>query len=199
MKFKLFFCLISCSLLFFTSCSDIAENKNNTNTFASEQVIKQEQNYSIIKDENNRYKYTINNNDGYIVYQESTGFHYPNIDLLNGNIIDIHIGYGTGIIYHKYYDIEQDVFSINYNNVITSNKKMIAFLKNSNDSSRYFDRLVISDIFDKSKFYKEYELDFSKVDIPIVSASFDESNKNLDILYLHGDNQEKTSYTINIY
>ena len=54
-------------------------------------------------------------------------------------------------------------------------------------------KVIVHNVFDKSLFYKEFEIDFAKVDTPVLSASFSNDHSQLNLTYLTEEFVETTT------
>lgn len=155
--------------------------------------------HKIIEGDGFEYCYYIYNSDKEVVLKEKTYGKPPTIEMLNDDIIDIHIGMGTGVIIHKYYSVKRNAFSENFEYVIANSNELVAYINISDERQPFENRTVIvQDAFDKSVFFKEFKLNFSNVDTPVLNASFSKENTQLEITYLSGNNQTEISETINL-
>lgn len=59
-------------------------------------------------------------------------------------------------------------------------------------------KVVVQNIFDKSLFYKDFQLDFSNVDTPVIEAIFSKGGASLQLTYLSGGEQTQISAILNL-
>lgn len=160
--------------------SDTLEESNN-------KVIEETKNYKVVASENEKsreYQYLIFDNDGDVIYE---GSHYktPNLSYLSNNIVQSHTG-GGNISQYQFFDIEKGLVSQIYENPGLIDDGKIVYMVFENNKIK----LIVRDLFDKSKLYKEYERDFSPVAAAyndLIKAEFIDSNK-LQVTYLSGEN-----------
>ena len=162
----------------FLACS----TKSNEIMISSETNFKI---YEIAADAQSEYRYEIYDKNGDVVKNEITS-RYPNICYMHdGTLLSINIGVGTGISLTQFYDINRNIFSELFFSVVSEGQGNIIHMTVLDDTIR----LVVRDIFDKSKLYKEFELDFSPVANPvdaIISVDFLDENV-FEISYLSGE------------
>ena len=134
-------------------------------------------------------RYSIYDLNGNIVLREETDRPLT-VSMLNENVVDIRVGMGTGIVRHKYYDIQNNRFSQDYDYVAATSGNLVAYIDCSMADPMYNRKLVVRDIFDASTFCKSFSLYFSTVGVlaqtPILSASFTEGEDELELVYLSG-------------
>jgi hypothetical protein len=148
--------------------------------------------YDITKDNQPQYRYLIYNSNGVIVKNE-TVWRFPSITLMRDNtFLSISIGAGTGVFSTQYYDIERDLFSEAFQTPLVAEHGMVVYV----DIFERGFKFIVRDIFEKSKYYKEFELDLSPVTNPADAVSQIEflDRDRLTITYLSGlEYVEKTS------
>lgn len=104
-------------------------------------------------------------------------------------MVDISIGYGSGIIEHRYYNIVTGCFSKSFYDVIASCEQLVAYLDSEKRDGVRYRKIIVENIFDGTLFYKEYELDFSGIIMPVDEASFDNNDSELKVKYFLGEEQ----------
>jgi len=105
------------------------------------------------------------------------------------------VGAGNVTIY-QFFDVKLNRISPRYNNPTLIENDKIVYM--DYDGERL--KLIVSDLFDKNKFYKEYLRDFSPIAAPynaLSSAKFIDSNK-LQIAYLTGIDYKEITETIEL-
>ena len=107
--------------------------------------------------------------------------------MIGSDVVDVSVGYGTGIISHRYYHTEKDLLSKEFYYVAACNGRLIAYLDRKLDERI----LIVEDLFDESIRYEFSDLNFLDV-FPIVEASFSEDGTRLSIEYHYG----KTGYCV---
>lgn len=193
---KRWVCLfLSIALCFFTSCSLQTTDHAYDNSYG--EVIEAGKHYRILKINGDKICYQIYNTVGDIVLSEITD-RPLNIDVINENIIDIGIGMGTGLTIHKYYDIENDIISEEYLYVLANLNELVAYIDVPENNSFQERKVIVQNIFDESAFHKEYQLDFSNIDTPVIDASFSDDGLVLSVVYLSGEEQLQKSVTLSL-
>ena len=142
--------------------------------------------------------YDVFNKRGEVVYSSSE--ERPlSIQMINDSILEIEIGFGTGLQQRRYYDAEEDLFSEEYIYVIACRDRLLAYIKIPESGSAFENRkIVVLDMFDPETFYQEFSLDFSKVDTPVVDAAFSEDKTSLAVVYLAGENGTETTVELDL-
>lgn len=141
--------------------------------------------------------YEIYNAKGETVLSETTG-RPLSVSMTDENIVDIEIGYGTGISVHKYYNGKTDAFSEEFLYVIANSNDMIAYINTPRENAFENRTVAVRNIFDKGLYYREFKPDFSALDTPVVSAKFSEDRTALEITYLSGDEQNEVTETFDL-
>ncbi len=143
-------------------------------------------------------RYSIYDSNGTVVLCEETDRPLQ-ISMLNEDVVDICIGMGTGISVHKYYDVQSNRFSKEYNDVVATSNNLVAYIDTSMDEPWFNRRLVIRDIFHETVFCKSFFLYFSVNEhSPIQSARFTEEEEELEVVYLIGTPSVRQSVTLPI-
>ena len=161
----------------------------------SRNIIAQSKFYSIYR-EGTSSVYNIYDSMGNVVLTEMTD-RPLRITMTDEYVVDIAKGMGTGITLHQYYDAENDIFSEEFCYVAAVSENLIAYI----DAPYGFEgrKLVVRNIFDENVFLKEFYLDFSRTDTPIVDASFLEGNTFLHITYLSKKTDIIVEETLKLY
>lgn len=181
--------LIAISICVFSGCSVNRENKN---------LIESAQYYSIFDGEiPAKVTYEIYDSNGKTVLSETTD-RPLSITMIDENIVDISKGMGSGISIHKYYSVNEDEFSEDFSYVICSSKNMIAYINVTKENSLQDRTIVVQNIFDEEEYFKEFELDLSPVDTPVIEGNFNEDMSKINITYLCGESQEEVSQMLNL-
>lgn len=183
---------ISLSVLFcfLTACSPYSNLKRT-------QIIDSGKYYRIYKENDNQVRYEIYNPEGKIALSEKTDRPIE-INMISDDTIDIGIGMGTGITIHKYYNANENAFSEEFTNVLTNSDKLIAYIDVSKETPFENRKVVVQNIFDKNMFYKEFKLNFSNVDTPVIEAEFSKDGASLLLTYLSGEKQTQTSEILDL-
>lgn len=185
----LIFCFLLGFLFLCSSCNSVHGDER--------QLIASGRHYCIYRNSNansegiTKICYNIYDSNGKSVLFEETA-RPLNITETEDGIINIKIGMGTGISIHKYYSVEKNLFSREFSYVVATENETVAYISIPEGGSFKDRKLVVQNIFDKELFYKEFQLDFSAVDTPVLNAEFTENGKNLHIAYLKGKENIQT-------
>ena len=76
--------------------------------------------------------------------------------------------------------------------------KLIAYIDVSKETPFENRKVVVQNIFDKNMFYKEFKLNFSNVDTPVIEAEFSKDGASLLLTYLSGEKQTQTSEILDL-
>lgn len=153
--------------------------------------------YSIYKGNITQVCYDIYNAKGEIVLSEATD-RPLRISMLNDTIVDIRIGIGTGTIIHKYYSVEENIFSQEFQYVLSNSDKLVAYIDVPKENAFENRKVIVQNIFDKDLFYKEFQLDLSKIDTPVIDAIFLNDGTSLQLTYLSGKEQTQVITVLNL-
>lgn len=184
--------VLFCFIVVYSLYENISNNKSE-----QMEVLDSGKYYRIYKGSTNQIRYDIYNYGGEIVLSEETE-HPLEIRTINGNIIDIEIGMGTGITIHKYYDVDENVFSQEFQYVLSNLEQLIAYVDVPKANPLENRKVIVRNIFDKQLFYKEYELDFSYVDTPVIEAKFSRDGAALHLTYLSGEQKTQVSTVLEL-
>ena len=154
-------------------------------------------NYRIYKDNVNQVCYEIYNSTGEIVLSEKTDRPLE-INIINDDTINIKIGMGTGLSIDKYYSVADNIFSQEFTYVLSNHDRLIAYIDVCKENPFENRKIIVQNIFDKNLYYKEYELDFSYVDTPVIEANFSEDGTSLQLTYLSGDEQTEITAMLDL-
>ena len=193
---KKYFCSLALVLFCFISACAPCQNAVNNESEQIE-IIDSGTYYRIYKGSIDQVCYDVYNSDGEIVLSEKTDRPLA-INMINDDIIDIEIGMGTGITIHKYYDVGANIFSQDFSYVFSGFDELITYIDVPKEKPLENRKVIVQNIFDKSLFYKEFQLDFSKVDTPVVEARFSKDGAYLQIVYLSGEEQRQTSEMLDL-
>lgn len=194
---KKYLCLLTCILFCFMSACSPYKDTINSSLHESEynEIIDSGKYYRIYKGNATQVCYNIYDSNGKIVLSETTERPLK-INMLNDNIVDIRIGMGTGNAVHKYYNAERGVFSDNFSYVLSNLNELVAYIyvpeKNAFDNRK----VVVQNVFDRNLLYKEYQLNFSNVDTPVIDAAFSDDGTVLTVVYLSGTEQTEKTETL---
>lgn len=158
----------------------------NTKNKISFNFKEKDKNYDIKKVKqmpNIEYKYIIYNNDRSELDVGTTYRIKPDITNIN-DILELCVGAGTGLRNCKYYDTENKIKSDWFETpLLANNTFVISFNKLTKPTG-----IVVQDIFDKSKFYKEYGVNFSSDEFyPLKNIKFI-NDDTIEITYVSNEN-----------
>ena len=168
---KYLYILLPALFCFLTACSPYSNLKQT-------QIIDSGKYYRIYKENDNQVRYEIYNPEGKIALSEKTDRPIE-INMISDDTIDIGIGMGTGI-------------------TIPNSDKLIAYIEVSKETPFENRKVVVQNIFDKNMFYKEFKLNFSNVDTPVIEAEFSKDGACLLLTYLSGEKQTQTSEILDL-
>lgn len=192
---KYLYLLVSVLFCFISACSPY-NNISNSEPKQME-IIDSGTYYRIYKENSNQVCYDIYNFDGEIVLSEKTDRPLE-INMINDDIVDIKIGMGTGITIHKYYSVGENIFTQEFPYVLSNLDKLIAYIDVSKEKPFESRKVIVQNIFDKNLFHKEFQLDFSNVDTPVVEAKFSKDGESLQLTYLSGEDQTQISTVLDL-
>lgn len=167
-------------ILFLTcACSNIAEEVTTSQA---------EKNYEIKEiSENNviKYEYIIYGNDSNEMDKGIAFRISPNITKIN-ETLQLCISEGTGLRNCKYYDVKANKKSEWFESPLLSNGTLVI----SFDTLTKPTGIVVQDIFNKNKFYKWYEINFSDEEVwPLIDIKF-VNNNEIEITYVSDNNNK---------
>lgn len=194
--------LILCMIFLFVGCSD----NNDYGTILSEEMTESlttetsgkrydiivEEQYYRVKRSNGAYSYEILDGDGNIIRTDGSYTKEPHISMLNDSVVKVSYQAGTGLStrWIFYYDTVNDEFSPEYYSVLGEFNGNVVYISSSS--------VIISDIFDKTKYYKEinkFKHPLAETVDPFISAEIDDMGDLIKITYLTGnDFEEATEY-----
>ena len=150
--------------------------------------------YKVIQKDDSTFDYNVFDTEGEILDSE-TSVRLPSFKATGDYLMQLSVQTGTGLFtnYAKYYDLKNSKTSKTFNYVLTAKDNYVVCADYRNGKHI----IIVQDIFDKEKYYKEYELE----NVSPVAADFaveGHFNKkgNINITYLSGENYKETNYTI---
>ena len=194
-KKRYLYWLLAFLFCFALGCS-IYKDTINTENPEQVEIIDSGTYYRIYKGSMNQVCYNIYNSKGGVVLSQKTDRPLK-INMIN-NIVDIEIGMGTGIATHKYYSVDKNIFSQEFSYVLSNFEQLVAYINVPDERPLENRKIVVQNIFDKRLFYKEFQLDFSFVDTPVVEAEFSKDGASLLLTYLSGEKQTQTSEILDL-
>lgn len=140
-----------------------------------------------------KYKYTIYNNDHTVIDKGTTFRIEPEIKKVDG-LLELCVSAGTGLRNCRYYDTKNSKKSEWFETPIYSNGQIIICFNNLTKPTG----IIVENIFDKSKYHKEYKINFSSEKVyPIENIEFINENE-IEITYVSNDSDKIESKTITI-
>jgi len=193
---KRILCLVICIFTcFMFGCS--SNNDTNESNREKREVIEEAEYYRVYKGTLTEVCYEIYDTNGKVVLSKETD-NLVEIDMLNNHIVLIKTGLGTGISNYKYYDASKGVFSQDYTYVLANTNDLVAYMEVPKENPMENRKVVVQNMFDKVLFYKEYQLDFARIDTPVIKALFLNNGTQIQLTYLSGEDQTKIITTLDI-
>lgn len=147
--------------------------------------------YFVISESNGLFSYKIYNKNHQAVRSVENLTKEPAIIMVNDQIISITTQGGTGIATSStfYYDIENDLFSTEYQSVLAQYENLVVHATSSS--------VIVEDIFDPNGLYQEisvFQESFSPVAFPFVKAELEDAS-SVTITYLAGTEYNEITET----
>lgn len=181
----------------------IGEEKNNINKVdeskAKKQIVDKKDFYKIYKvsDDHDNVEFIIDFNNSKSIKIDRFGI-APYITKVTDEIVEIRFHVGNPADYVLYYNLKTSQLSKEFFNPTTTKNDLVVYMNENYNNNEI--TMVIQDIFDKSKYYKEIKRDFSPVAAAcsdLEKAEFIDNNK-LRITYLEGGNFTKKTEIISL-
>lgn len=182
---------------FHNDSNDNEFNKSSTDQSEYKEIIDSHKYYCIYRLNTNEVFYNIYNSSGEVVLSEKTDKPLT-IDMLNTDIVDISIVMGTGLTIHRYYSVEKNLFSEEFLYILSNSNELVAYIDVPKVQPFENRKVVIQNVFEKDIFYKEYQLDFSNIDTPVIQAIFSDDGTSLQIKYLSGEKQTEVTQILKL-
>ena len=169
--------------------TDSEKNVDETNSEIIGEIVEESEYFKLIRSNLLYYCYFYDNNNE-VVKEEGPMGKLPKITVVEANILKftLQAGTGTGTRWGYYYDTENTIFSTVFTGIFDEYDGKVACVG--------LNKVVVSDIFDSSKYYKEFSeftYSFSPSATPITNIEFSEDGKSIVVSYLTGsDYQEVT-------
>jgi len=139
-------------------------------------IVAEGNQYKVIGDLENGWHYYVYDKKGNVVV---TGSEYrvpPDISYVDKNTIEICIHGGTYADLCRYYNVETNQLSADFQNPFLTTNNLIVYY--DGDSGE----LIIRNIYNRNVFYKQYKRDIS-LSVPPIDISFLNDYKELSIKY----------------
>ena len=196
MKKRIFAILLSALLMASaTACNQVPDNipENETESTAEElnadangiSIIACGDHYCYYRIEGTfEYGCEIYGANGGIVFSEKTK-RPMTVSEITPALIEIRIGYGTGINGRRYYSIETEKMSEEFFYVVANHGTKIAYVTYSTGDLN--DRkLMVQDVFQPIDSGQSFVLDFSPTHTPVIEAEFLEGGSTFSLTYYEG-------------
>ncbi len=140
------------------------------------------------------YCYIYNKNHG-LVKKDGPFNKIPEIVLTEDELVRLTLQAGTGIEtqWGYFYDINRNKISEIFQSIYDQSNQKVAY--------GGLDKVVVQDIFDRSKYYREFSSftsPFSEVTMPILDVKFIKGGTSIEISYLTGANYEIVTEVIEL-
>lgn len=140
------------------------------------------------------FQYFIFDNSHQVLDYGVTERNEPKISNSAG-MLKICISAGTNAVSCRYYKPDAKVISDWFSNSLVESKEIVAYL----DYSVGPTKLIVQDIFYKSKYYREFKKEFSKKSTsPVLKAEFINQDTQLRITYITQQNDHEITETLNL-
>lgn len=136
---------------------------------------------------NKFYWYEVYDNEKNVVLNGGTEWKIPMITE-GENIISVELDYGTLADAHRYYDTGTNTLSEIYYNVLAQNQSLICYFEKG--------EVVITDAFDKTKFFMTVKRDYDDRAVPIYEINFIDDD-SIEISYYTPEDVTKETISLN--
>lgn len=192
--------IILCLMGMFWGCAENNDSESSLPEETTEGSITTESEYEIVDEgQNSRVKrsdgayfYEILDSDNNIVRSDGPYTKEPHISMLNETTVKVSYQAGTGLStrWTFYYDTVSNEFTPVYYSVFGESGGNVIYRSGGS--------IIISNIFDQTKYYKEFNKfshPIAEAAEPFIEAEIDESESMIKISYLTGDDfEEVTEY-----
>ena len=153
--------------------------------------------YSLTKNEDNTYSYSFADLNGNVLFEKENMVREPKINMVSVNVYELITQTGTGLStnWAVYCDVENSKVSEIFYYVLATQGEYVV-CADYKDGKPF---IIIQNIFNKSVYYKTYELE----NVSPVAADFAlgcefDGDNNAIISYLTGEDYTETKMTIDI-
>lgn len=153
--------------------------------------------YSLTKNEDNTYSYSFADLNGNVLFEKENMVREPKINMVSVNVYELITQTGTGLStnWAVYCDVENSKVSETFYYVLATQGEYVV-CADYKDGKPF---IIIQNIFNKSVYYKTYELE----NVSPVAADFAlgcefDGDNNAIISYLTGEDYTETKMTIDI-
>lgn len=155
-----------------------------------------EMNSMVTQESDKTYSYTITDYEGRVLAEEKGLSKKPIKEYVDTDVVGFSFQAGTGLStkYSIYYDLENSKISETFYYCLVAQDSIVIYAKYENNKHS----IVVQDIFDKSAYYKIYDLEnVSPVAADFVVDCKLKGNGCAVITYLTGEDYTETDITIN--
>lgn len=168
----------------------INEPRNQAEEIIREGQIIEETDYYKIMESNSLYCCVFYNQQHAVTKTEGPLAKEPTVVMADEKFVrfTVQAGTGTGTQWGYYYDPGMDVFSEVFESILDESDGKVAYARQN--------AVVIRDIFDESKYFKEitvFENTLSPTVEPFVEVQFSDDGKYIEVTYLTGEDYKETT------
>lgn len=150
--------------------------------------------YEVTKHGRPAYQYFIFGSYSHLDFDRGIVYGFPQVTESDG-IIKLCVKVDTGVSNCRYFDIESKLSSIWFVSPVAENGTLVAYPDQPWEATK----LIVQNIFDKSKYYCEFEREFTYIYTPIESAEFINDDKQLHITYETGQEKQEVTEILDLY
>ena len=153
--------------------------------------------YTVTKNEDNTHSYSFADLNGNILYEEENVVREPKINMVSVNVYELITQTGTGLStnWAVYCDVENSKVSETFQYVLMAQGNYVIYANYEKGEHS----VIVQNIFDKSEYYKKHILtNFSPVAADFALGCEFDSDNNVTITYLTGEDYTETKLTIDI-
>lgn len=153
--------------------------------------------YTLTQDEDNTYSYSFADLNGNILFEKENVVREPKINMVSVNVYELITQTGTGLStnWAVYCDVENSKTSETFYYVLAAQGDYVVCA--DYEEGKHF--IKVQNIFDKSVYYKTYELkNVSPVAADFALGCEFDGDNNAIITYLTGEEYNETKITIDI-
>ena len=185
----LFLCFI---FIFSAGCSDT----QSTSSLASESRPDPiEKFFTVQKNEDNTYDFEVLNLNGSALISQKGYSMEPSAYLVSDTLLCLSAGGGESTKWTRFCDLEQNLVSDTFYNVIYENEKRVVYSE-FKENKHY---IIVRDIFNATAPFSETVLENTSMDAdPTLAASQDSDPKTVAVTYYTGLSREPNTVTVNI-
>lgn len=151
--------------------------------------------YTVSANSDGTYTYTITDKNGTVLYAQENAVREPDVEKVNSYILSITEQAGTGLStnWAVFCDVENSKVSEIFHYVLMAQGDYVVYVNRENDQHC----IIVQNIFDKSKYYKEHKLtDCASTAGDVVIDAKPNGEGVAVVTYLTGDTFEETQFVI---